>query len=582
MTPGSWRDRIPVKSQILMGICALCILILALVFLSVYPAGPVAVSHTNATVHVKILEINDFHGHMATGQTMSNRPVGGAPVLASYLKSAMASGNADGTIIALPGDVIGSSPPVSGLLMDEPSMLFFNSFANQYCTIGSNSPSGSCNMVATLGNQEFNNGVPELLRMINGGNGTTNITHIVDPYPGTKIDYVSANVVWTTNNTPVLPPYTLRTVDGVTVAFIGADTITTPNLTTPANVKNLTFLDEADSINRYIPEIQQQGVHAIVVLLHEGGNQTPYEGPTQVNATMQNDGRVVGIVSRLDPAVDVVLSAHTHEFTNAFLPDSAGKPVLVTQAYMYSRGYGDIDLTIDRSTGKIVEKSAQIVPTYADQAPGTSPDPAATALLNEAQNAVDPVEKQVIGAAAEDITLAQNRAGESAMGNLVADEERAAMKTDVGFDTSGDIFANISKGNITWIDLYNVQPNAGTLMSMTMSGEQIRQTLEQQWQAPLPSSNLIVSGVSYTYDAAKPAGSKLISVSVNGVPLNLNATYTVATVDTLTLGDDGYTTFGRGSNMSYGPVDVNALVSYVRLLPQPVNVTTDGRIQRIN
>ena len=128
MTPGSWRDRIPVKSQILMGICALCILILALVFLSVYPAGPVAVSHTNATVHVKILEINDFHGHMATGQTMSNRPVGGAPVLASYLKSAMASGNADGTIIALPGDVIGSSPPVSGLLMDEPSMLFFNSF----------------------------------------------------------------------------------------------------------------------------------------------------------------------------------------------------------------------------------------------------------------------------------------------------------------------------------------------------------------------------------------------------------------------------------------------------------------------
>ena len=437
-------------------------------------------------------------------------------------------------------------------------------------------------MVATLGNQEFNNGVPELLRMINGGNGTTNITHIVDPYPGTKIDYVSANVVWTTNNTPVLPPYTLRTVDGVTVAFIGADTITTPNLTTPANVKNLTFLDEADSINRYIPEIQQQGVHAIVVLLHEGGNQTPYEGPTQVNATMQNDGRVVGIVSRLDPAVDVVLSAHTHEFTNAFLPDSAGKPVLVTQAYMYSRGYGDIDLTIDRSTGKIVEKSAQIVPTYADQAPGTSPDPAATALLNEAQNAVDPVEKQVIGAAAEDITLAQNRAGESAMGNLVADEERAAMKTDVGFDTSGDIFANISKGNITWIDLYNVQPNAGTLMSMTMSGEQIRQTLEQQWQAPLPSSNLIVSGVSYTYDAAKPAGSKLISVSVNGVPLNLNATYTVATVDTLTLGDDGYTTFGRGSNMSYGPVDVNALVSYVRLLPQPVNVTTDGRIQRIN
>jgi 5'-nucleotidase len=297
---------------------------------------------------------------------------------------------------------------------------------------------------------------------------------------------------------------------------------------------------------------------------------------------MQDAGRVVGIVSRLDPAVDVVLSAHTHEFTNIFLPDSTGKLVLVTQAYMYGRGYGDIDLIIDRSTGEIVGKSAQIVPTYADQAPGTSLDPAATALLSKAQNAVNPVEDQVIGTAAENITIAQNSAGESAMGDLVADEERATMKTDVAFDTSGDVFANISKGTITWMDLYNVQPNSGTLMAMTMSGAQIRQTLEQQWQAPLPTSNLVVSGLSYTWDAAQPAGSKVTSVSVNGVPLNPNATYTVATVDTVTLGYDGYTTFMQGGNMSYGPTDIDALVSYVGSLPQPVNVTVDGRIHRVN
>ena len=583
-TPGSWRERIPVKVQILAGLCVLCILILALALFSGFPGGTAPAPHANATVHIQILEVNDFHGHMAAGQIMNNRPVGSAPVLASYLKAAIASEKADGTIIALPGDVIGSAPPVSGLLMDEPSMLFFNSFANQYCTVGSNSPSVSCNMVATLGNQEFDNGVPEVLRMINGGNGATNITHIVDPYPGSKIDYVSSNVVWTANNTPVLPPYALRTVDGVTIAFIGADTISTPNLTTSANVANLTFRDEADSINQYIPEIQAQGVHAIVVLLHEGGNQTPYEGPTEGNATLQTEGdeRVAEIVSRLDPAVDVVLSAHTHEFTNIYLNDSAGKPVLVTQAYMYGMGYGDIDLTIDRSTGEVVGKSAQIVTTYADQAPGTNPDSATVALLNKAQTAVDPVENQVIGTAAENITLVQNSAGESAMGDLVADEERATMKTDVAFDTSGDVFANISEGPITWMDLYNVQPNAGTLMAMTMSGEQIKQTLEQQWQAPLPSSNLIVSGLSYTYDAAQPAGSKVISVSVNGVPLNPNATYTVATVDTVTLGDDGYTTFGQGSNMNYGTTDVDALVAYVKALPQPVNVTIDGRIQRIH
>ena len=375
-------------------------------------------------------------------------------------------------------------------------------------------------MVATLGNQEFNNGIPELMRKINGGDGATNITHLVDPYPGTRIHYVCANVVWTANNTPVLPPYTLRNVSGVTIAFIGADTMTTPGLTNAANVEGVTFLDEADSINRYIPEIRKQGVHAIVVLLHEGGNQTPYDGPTQMNGNVT--GRVTEIIPRLDPDVDVVLSAHTHEFTNAYLNNAGGKPVLVTQAYMYSRGYADVDLTIDMTSGDIVEKSAQIIPAYADQPPGTSPDPAATALLAAAENAIAPVENRTIGVAAQNITRDQDRAGESAMGDLVADGERAAMKTDVGFDTSADIFADLSRGNITWNDLYAVQPAGGTVLSMTLSGKQIQQALEQQWQEPLPPSNLVVSGLVYTYDAAKSAGSKVTAVTIHGVPLNLN------------------------------------------------------------
>ncbi len=388
-------------------------------------------------------------------------------------------------------------------------------------------------------------------------------------------------MVWTANNTPILPPYTVRNVSGVPVAFIGADDKTTPDLTNAANVEGVSFLDEADSINRYIPEIQEKGIHAIVVLLHDGGNQTPYDGPTQENETV-NSGAVTGIISRLDPDVDVVLSAHTHEFTNAYLPNAGGNPVLVTQAYMYSRGYADVDLTINRTSEEIVEKSAQIVPAYADQPPGTSPDPAATALLATAQNAVAPVENRMIGMAAQNITRGENRAGESAMGDLVADGERAAMKTDVGFETSGDLQADLSEGTITWNDLYAVQPAAGTVMSMTLSGVQIRQALEQQWQEPLPKNNLMVSGLVYTYDAAQPAGSKVTSVTIHGVPLNLGTNYSVSTVGYLAMGGDGYTTFMEGQNMTYGPSDVDALVSYVGSLPQPVNVTVDGRIQRIN
>jgi 5'-nucleotidase len=166
MAPDSWRDRIPVKLQILLVICVLCFFILAALFLTGNLPGPVTASHPDPTVHVKILAVNDLHGHIIPGQTMNNRPVGGIPVLASYLKAAMAPGGADGIIIALPGDVMGGSPPQSGLLLDEPSMLFFNTFANQHCTFGFQAQDPSCNMVATLGNQDFDSGVAELLRML--------------------------------------------------------------------------------------------------------------------------------------------------------------------------------------------------------------------------------------------------------------------------------------------------------------------------------------------------------------------------------------------------------------------------------
>ncbi len=167
----------------------------------------------------------------------------------------------------------------------------------------------------------------------------------------------------------------------------------------PAAVEGVTFLDEADSINRYIPAIQNQGVHAIVVLLHEGGSQVAYDGPTQEKGNVT--GRVTEIISRLDGDVDVVLSGHTHQFTNAYLDNAGGNPVLVTQAYMYSVGYADVDLTVDRASGEIMNKSARIIPAYADQVPGTVPDPAATAFLASDEKFIGLLVDRFIGVAGQ-------------------------------------------------------------------------------------------------------------------------------------------------------------------------------------
>lgn len=580
MTPGTRGDRLPLTLQILIGFCILGLLILAPIVFTTYLPGPALTPRSDTSVHLKILAINDFHGQLPAGQSLNKRPAGGSPVLASYLNAAMAAGNADSTIIALPGDIVGASPPESGLLLDEPTLLFFSMYANPYCSAGSDPADASCNMVATLGNHEFDKGVPELMRKIHGGDGTTNITHLVDPYPGTKTTYVCANVVWKENNTPILPPYTLRNVSGVPVAFIGVDTMNTPRIQKSANIRDVIFLDEAGSVNRYIPEIQAKGIHAIVVLMHEGGSQAPYDGPTQAGGNVT--GRVAGIIPLLDKDVDVVLSGHTHAFTNAYLTNAGGNSVLLTQAYMYSKGFADIDLTIDRATGEITEKSAQIVPAYADQSPGTDPDPATAALLAADEEVIAPQVDRQISVAARDYTREKNPAGESVLGDLVVDGVRAVMKTDLAFQNHGGVRADLPKGNITWGDLYAIQPFANTVVSMTLTGEQVWRALEQQWEEPLPPHNLAVSGLVYTFDAARPAGSKVTGITINGLPLDRNATYTVAMIDFLAGGGDGYTTFKEGQNITYGPVDVEALVTYVDSMPRPLELTMDGRITRIN
>ncbi len=577
MAAGSFTSDKSSLRQAIVGLFVLLIIVLAPIALScyLYPASYPATE----PVHVKILAVNDFHGQLPDGQALNKEPAGNAPVLASYLKTAMAGAGQATTFIALPGDVVGASPPESGLLLDEPTLLFFNSLADDCTYQSAPACSASCNMIATFGNHEFDRGTDELLRMIHGGNGATTITHLADPYPGAEAEYISSNVVWKTNDTLLAAPYAIRDAGGVQIAFIGADTTATPSIQKAINIELVAFRNETESINRYVPEIQQKGVHAIVVLLHEGGWQDPYDGPTREGGNVT--GRVTGIVAGLDPDVDVVLSGHTHAFTNAYLNNAGGKPVLVTQAYSYSRAFADVDLVIDPVTGDITHKSARIVPAYADRPPGTTPDPEASLLLEMSEEVVEPLTNRIVTIASADITREETDAGESALGNLVADGQRAAMNADIAFITTGSLRADLAEGNVTWGDLYSVQPFSSTVLSMTLTGDQVRDVLEQQWQTPLPPHNLAVSGLSYTFDDRRSRGSKIIEIQVNGAPLDPNAEYAAAMVDFLATGGDGYTVFMKGTNVVNGPFDVDALVTYMESLPEPVDVKAETRITKI-
>lgn len=553
-------------------------------------------ANPNSWTRFKILGFNDFHGHLEAG-TLSGRPVGGAAVLASYLEAAEAQAK-DGAIVVHAGDQVGASPPVSALLQDEPSITFLNMLTNKYCGDIEHEDDGNdnapkpehesdprlnprCNLVGTLGNHEFDEGVNEMLRLVNGGNHP-NGPFLEKNYSGARFPYVSANVVDAKTGKTILPPYVIKRIKGLPVAFIGAVLKETPTIVTPTGVAGVRFLDEADAINSYVPELKKRGVRAIVVLIHQGTYQTSYSGPTHDDPVILN-GAIGDIVNRLDDEIDIVVSGHSHTFTNSLMPNLHGKLILVTQAFSYGTAYSDIDVAIDPKSKDIVEKSASIVTTWDDEGPGLTPDKNVANLVAAAAAKVEPLVKRIIGTSTTDILRTENAAGESALGNLIADAQRKAMNTDFAFMNPGGIRADLSAGEVSWGDLFTVQPFNNDLVKMELTGAQIITLLNQQWDGQPFARILKTSGITYTWDANRPVGDRIVSAAKSdGTVLDPAATYTVTVNSFMAAGGDNFTVLVDGTNRVVGPVDLDALVTFIQNLTQPFTYAIEGRIKRLN
>jgi len=526
---------------------------------------------------IKILGFNDFHGQLSAGRLVGGHPVGGAAVMASYLKAASAAAE-DGALIVHAGDHVGASPPASALLQDEPAITFLNLLANKHCK-GAKKDSEKCNIVGTLGNHEFDEGKAEMLRLVYGGlheNGP----FLDDDYDGAKFSYISSNVVDSKTNKTILPAYVVREVGKAKVGLIGAVLKETPTIVTPDGVAGLSFLDEATAINKAVKELKKKKVRTIGVTIHQGGTQTSYTGSTVTGGNLA--GAIVAIVGQLDPEVDFVVSGHVHGFTNALVPNSVGEPVLVTQAFSASTAYGEIDLTIDLEDGDVVEKSASIVTTYADQAPGSTPDPEVLALVTAAEQLTAPLVNQIIGQASNDITRTEAPSGESALGNLIADAQRAATAADIAFMNPGGIRADLFSGEVTWGELFTIQPFGNSLVAMDLTGQQVIDVLNQQWLGQSTPRIMKSSGIVYTWDSSIPVGqNRIVSATVAGEPLDLLATYRVACNSFMASGGDNFTVFNQGTNRVGGDVDLDALIVYVQGLAQPFTAVIEGRISRL-
>jgi 5'-nucleotidase len=401
-------------------------------------------------------------------------------------------------------------------------------------------------------------------------------------FPGATFEYLAANVIDDATGRPVFPPYAIRDFGGARVAFIGETLVQTPSVSKVGAVKGLSFEDEAATANALVPELQRQGVSAIVLLLHQGGMQSlggTYDGCQGFS------GDLVPILDRLSPAIDVVVSGHTHQAYDCVL---AGR--LVTSAMSYGRLITKIDLTIDPSARRVVDKHARNIPVTRD----VPPDTEVSRIVQASEEKARVVTSRVVGYVKTTLTgnsrAARIASCETPLGDLIADAMRAATGAEIAFMNPGGIRADLVARHegrpdfaITYGDAFEVQPFGNALVTMRLRGAQILALLEGQFGTRQePRILQVSSGFSYLYAYDRAHEKAVVSeLRLNGKPIDPAKSYRVAVPSFLAAGGDSFAVLKSGEDRKEGTIDVDALTSYLGRISSaaaPLDTPVGGRI----
>jgi len=524
-----------------------------------------------APVEIKILAINDFHGNLKPplggirikdpanpGKTV-NVVAGGAEHMATMVDTLRAK-NPNHVFVAA-GDLIGATPLLSALFRDEPTIESLNLMGLE---------------ITAVGNHEFDRGATDLLRMQNGGCHPGDGCKGPWPYQGAKFQYLAASTVDERTGQTLLPAYRVKSFQGIPVAFIGLTLKGTPGIVVPAGVAGLKFMDEAATVNALVPQLRAQGIEAIVVLIHEGGVPTG-----DYNECPGISGPIVDIVKKLDKAVDLVVSGHTHRAYNCRIDGR-----LVTSGDKFGTIVTEIDLVLDPKTRDVVAARADNQIVYSER---LAKDPAQTRLIEVYEKLAAPLAKRVVGRSGAPLSRDANAAGEFPLGQVIADAQLAATQAPadggarLALMNPGGVRAPLAAGELRYEDLFAVQPFYNNLVTMTLTGAQILQVLEQQWG---PNQNRVLQvsrGFGYAWDGRRPVGQRVLpgSVVLDGKPLDPAVDYRVTVNAFLAGGGDGFVQLEQGRDRRTGIMDVDAFELYVARNPAIAPGPLD-RIKRLN
>lgn len=508
-------------------------------------------------VEINLAGLNDLHGNLEAS-TFGNGKAGGIDALAATLQ---AWRKEDPELVLVgAGDMVGASPAMSSMFADEPTIQALNLLGMR---------------ATSVGNHEFDNGRAELLRQAKGGCANSprpaKACQFNPSWAGAAFSYLAANVIDTSTGQTLLPAYRIEEIKGVRVAFIGTVLKGTPDLITAAGNGGLQFIDEAQAVNRLLPELRAQGATVFVVLIHQGGHTKLRYDQAYCDDL---DGEIADVVRRLDPAVRLVVSGHSH---NGYLCRVDGR--LVTQAEKYGHMLSRISLVVDRQTGAVIDASARNVVVEPGKYAGVPEVDSLLASVRARSRAE--LDKPVAKLAVPSISMElMPDADESPLGQLLADGILASGRqwgAQIAFTNTGGIRTSLDAGTGNVVTAAQVQaaiPFSNEIVVMSLSGAQIMALLEGQWggsEADKRGLLQVSQGFSYAWDRAKPVGQRIVrgSVQLNGISIEDGASYRVAVYNYLADGNDGFVTFRQGSERAAtGVRDVDSLRSYLVHLEQ--------------
>jgi len=556
---------------------------------------------SNLPLQISILAFNDLHGnleppHLSVHETVEGKiievPAGGIAYLANAIDQLKKQHPLNAVVSA--GDMIGASPLISAMFLDEPTIEAVNAMRIDFNAIG---------------NHEFDKGFAELKRMREGGcsqHTRMQPCKVNKDFAGATFEFLAANVK-NDNGQTIFPAYGIKIFKQgkhqVKVGFVGMTLKGTPNIVTPEGVKGLVFEDEASTANELVPVLKAQGVSALVLVIHEGG--TVQGGPNDSNCPGLT-GDIVPILHRLDPAYDVVVSGHTHRaYTCDFKKFNPSKSFLLSSAGQYGSLLTHIDLKIDPIRQQVVSKSAHNViiqsESFTNSAgvqikntralPQFIKNQEVQRIVSVYQEASALETQRPVSHLPQSITRQASASRETPLGNLIADAQWAATaapengNSDFALMNQGgvraDLLIQVGGGTVNYGQLFKIQPFSNYLVVKSFTGLQIQEMLEQQYSNPqrlrilLPSSNL-----RYQVNMENAAGHRVSQISIKGLRLEPTQIYRITMNNFLGSGGDGFGIFKAGVLVFSGGLDVDALVDYLVQHPGIPPPSTD-RITRM-